>query len=515
MRLKPVLCLALLCALFSCAPTPQRAIADLKDVPRNVIGYEITPELDGQQPHLHVTMRFAAPENAAEVSVQMPVWSPGDYNIQKHGQYVQNLHAYRVADDKEAGELRATHPDANTWTIPVQGAETLAVSYDVAETPPGNFSENVHLTPAQAFANGPALLLYLVGHKESPIRIGAQLGSKWSLLAPLKPYKGAPNTYEAPDYDTLADSPLLITTPEAVAVRTFTVGSTTFRTLFYGRMQGIRDPDAYTPVLQKLIQAETAIMGPMPTTHYDFFFDVDGHDGGLEHLNACRIALSSFTSPNGAAAFLGHEFFHLWNVKRIRPEVLGPFDYIQPPKTRNLWFAEGVTEYYAHLATRRANLYTDEEALAHFRNGIRRFNFNAAHRRVTADEASLRVWETQTSEGFGGLSYYAKGELIGLCFDLKIRQVTDNRKSLDDLMRLLMQRHAPPKPGYKEDELRDVLSEVAGQDLSKFYDQLARSTDKLPFAECLGYAGLDANGRPLPTPTEAQRAFLTHWLSGK
>ncbi len=252
-------------------------------------------------------------------------------------------------------------------------------------------------------------------------------------------------------------------------------------------------------------------MGGTPYSRYAFLFDVNGQGGGLEHLNCCRIAIRSRGNLRRLAPLAAHEFFHLWNIKRIRPAVLGPFDYIRPPKTRNLWFAEGVTEYYAYIATRRAGLMSEEEFLNHWRFAILGMMRNPARSRVTADDASLRVWETGDSQGFGGLSYYDKGELIGLCLDLKIRQVTKNVKSLDDVMRTLMLKHNPPLPGYGEDELREVISKVAGQDLSDFYDLLARSTKEMPFAECLSYAGLDANSRPLPEASPAQIALRKSW----
>src|SRR5205823_3213336 len=122
-----------------------------------------------------------------------------------------------------------------------------------------------------------------------------------------------------------------------------------------------------------------------------------------------------------------------------------------------------------------------EEFFRHWQRQIASLERNPARKRITADEASYRVWESGRSEGYGGLSYYDKGELIGLCLDLKIRHVTDNAKSLDDVMRLLLARHNPPKPGYGEDEIRAAVSEVAGVDLSAFYDLLARSTDPMPF----------------------------------
>src|SRR5262249_29620553 len=146
---------------------------------------------------------------------------------------------------------------------------------------------------------------------------------------------------------------------------------------------------------------------------------------------------------------------------------------------------------------------------------ILRSQRNPAYSRITADEASLRVWETGSSQGFGGLSYYDKGELIGLCLDLKIRSITKNAKSLDDVMRLLMQKHNPPLPGYGEDEIRETVSKVAGQDLSEFYDLLARSTKPMPFDECMGYAGLDTSASLLPNATPDQLALRKSWQGGQ
>jgi predicted metalloprotease with PDZ domain len=139
---------------------------------------------------------------------------------------------------------------------------------------------------------------------------------------------------------------------------------------------------------------------------------------------------------------------------------------------------------------------------------------NEARKTVTAEDASWRVWESGDSQGFGGLSYYDKGELIGLCLDLKIRAVTDGKKSLDDVMRLLMKRHAPPLPGYAEDELRLTVNEVAGQDISDLYNLIVRSTAVMPFADLLAPFGLDISFKPLLTETPAQRSLRDGWLEG-
>jgi predicted metalloprotease with PDZ domain len=317
--------------------------------------------------------------------------------------------------------------------------------------------------------------------------------------------------FSAPDYDTLADSPLVAADSQGMVVQQFDVDRVPHKIVFFRNPPTEQAAAALVSPIKQIVQAENDIMGGPPYSRYEFLFDVGGGGGGLEHLNSARILLWRGADARGIRSLVSHEFFHLWNVKRIRPAVLGPFDYVHPPRTRNLWFAEGVTEYYAHIALRRAGLTTEAEFFGHWRNAIAAMQSNDARKTVTADDASLRVWESGNSQGFGGLSYYDKGELIGLCLDLKIRKATSGKKSLDDVMRLLLERHNPPKPGYGEDEIRSVVSEVAGQDLSSFYDLLARSTEEMPFAQCLEYVGLDTSLRPLPNASVQQLALRAGW----
>ncbi len=481
--------------------------------PADLILYELTPVVNSEPRKVQVAMHFAVAGNPDTLTLQMPVWSPGDYHYQDHGKAVENLQV--VDDDPDDNRaLPVTHSDPNNWQIQVGGAEQITVTYTLPETKPGFFSENVQLRPKQAFFNGPATYLYIAGRKNTPSTVALHLPATWQVETALP--KAATQSadipaFAAPDYDTLADSPIVAAAPDAITVREFTVNDIPHKAVYFGKIDAIKDFDAFTPMLKKVVQAETKIMGGVPYKRYDFLFEAGGRGGGLEHLNSARLSLFPGITPAQYAPFVAHEFFHLWNVKRIRPRSLGPFDYINPPRTRNLWFAEGVTEYYAHVATRRAGLTSEENFLAHWKRAIASLERNPAHAKVTADDASLKVWDAGNSDGFGGLSYYQKGELIGLCLDLKIRGLTAGKKSLDDVMRLLMQRHAPPKRGYEEDELRDVVSEVAGQDLSAFYDLLARSTKEMLFAECLAYAGLDADLKPLPDATPAQLALRKSW----
>lgn len=480
------------------------------------IAYRLLPDL--AQHTLRVEMTIPVTAGQDHVDVQMPVWSPGDYHVMNHARYVADLHAY---DDKTK-EIPVTHPDENTWDIPTHGVHLVTIHYALPETPPGYFSENIELRENLAFLNGPAVYLYVVGHKEMPVSVSIVVHG----APPLKVEGALPWVEQtagnetdiyaatAPDYDTLADSPIVLGDSQTMVTRSFKINDVDHEVVFFDHPERIRDPDAYLPMLQKVAEAEIKIMGVMPYKKYAFLFDVGGRGGGLEHLDCCRIAIFGGGSPRSVAPFVAHEFFHLWNVKRIRPNVLGPFDYIHPPITRNLWFCEGITEYYAHVATRRAGLMSDEEFLGHWRDMIEQFEEEPARRKVTADESSVRVWEAGNSTGYG-ISYYQKGELMGLLLDLKIRQVTQNARSLDDVMRYLFEKCNPPKPGYAEDDLRAAINTVAGEDLTGFYDLLARSTQELPYAQCLGYAGLDTQLRPLAKTTPAQIALRKSWITGE
>ncbi len=433
--------------------------------------------------HVHVVIRVSGAGAGEAVRFQMPVWSPGDYHVMDHARYVRDV----AASTGQGQAKTVTHPDDNTWAGRTDGDGALTLSYDVPNCPPGFFSENVRVTDRWAFYNGPAVYMYLVGHKQDPVMLQVEEPDGWQPpVVPLPEAEGRLGRFSAPDYDSLADSPVLA--GERV-IRTVRAAGRANTVVFFRDAEGL-DSDSYLPVLQKVAEEECDLMGGPPSPRYVFFFDVDGPGGGLEHLNSCRIGLPRRLGSSFLAGMAAHEYFHQWNVKRIRPFVLGPFDYIRPPQTHNLWFSEGVTSYYGDLSVRRSGLSTEQEYLQRLGYKIAALQSNPARKRVTADEASYRVWDSGNSEGYGGLSYYLKGELIGLCLDLKIRHLTQDRKSLDDVMRDMLARYGLPKPGFPEDGIRDEVIRAAGPEMGPFYDRLARSTEEMPFAECLGYAGL-------------------------
>jgi len=474
------------------------------------IAYRLVPRTDPAFPHLEISVAIPVLNHEEAISVQMPVWSPGDYHVQDHSQYLQNLSAWS-GDPTLGKRLPVTRIRMHTWMVATQGAESVTVTYVLPVTPPGFFSENVQILPKQVFVNGPAAYVYVLNRKTERVSLTIRLPQEWQAVMAL-PEKQAGDeiTFTAPDYDTLADSPLVMAHKEVLKIESFVHSGKQHRAVFFSNSDAIRDTKEYRAVLTRIVEAYQRIMGSLPYSQYAFFFDVGGRGGGLEHLNGTRMAIGG-QSAKGIAHFAAHEYFHLWNVKRIRPKALGPFDYIEPPKTRNLWFSEGVTDYYAGLCVRRAGFITESDFLKRWERSVRAYQTDPNYRKTSADESSLRVWEAGNSSGYG-INYYFKGMLIGLCLDLKIRHITQNKRSLDDVMRELMKRTNLSKQGFEEDEIRDVVNLVAGEDLTAFYNLLARTSDPLPFTECLGYAGLDISGKPLESATPEQIALRKEWV---
>ena len=223
--------------------------------------------------------------------------------------------------------------------------------------------------------------------------------------------------------------------------------------------------------------------------------------GGLEHADSCALQVDrdAFAGEGyeSLLALIAHEFFHVWNVKRIRPETLGPFDYTRENYTRNLFVAEGLTTYYTDLLLRRAGLMTPKRYLARLGESIARLQALPGRHHQTLEESSFDAWikfyrpdeHTPNSQ----VSYYHKGALVGLLLDMEIRRATSGRRSLDDLMRLLWERFGSRDVGFPEDTTQGIQAlaeEVAGTDLQDFFDAYLRSTTELDFDRYLAVVGL-------------------------
>ncbi len=463
-------------------------------------------------------MRITLTDLPAEgpIRLQMPAWSPGDYSIQNHAQYVSAF----TAEDEAGSAIVVAHPDANTWLFTPGSAKSVVVTYALANSPPGNFSENVRVDEKWAFYNGPATYLYVVGFKDTPAKLEIEPPVGWpKVVSALDTVVATPPTvaFKAPDYDTLADTPLVVGDAET---RTFLVDGKSHIIAFFHDHAG-SDYGAYTATFKSFIEQHRKVMGPLPYSRYVFYIDVNGPGGALEHLNGTRLGLGKNQSAKAAASMASHEFFHLWNVKRLRPAVLGPFDYVKPPSTANLWFCEGVTSYYGDLALVRAKISSPRDYVAGLSQKITRLQRTPARETITLDESSRKVFQARGSSGFGGLDYYLKGELVGLCLDLKIRGLTRGSATLDHVMRYMLEKYGLPKSGFPEDAIREACIAIGGDSMGAEYDIMCRTTDELPYEECLAAVGLilrePSRGRfeivENPMANSLAIAVREHWLS--
>ncbi len=262
--------------------------------------------------------------------------------------------------------------------------------------------------------------------------------------------------------------------------------------------------------LKKIVHAEMALMPAPDFEHYTFIFhfapDVSMGDG-MEHLNSTQIIMrgSLSSSLDEALENAAHEFFHLWNVKRLRPADLGPFDYTREVYTPSLWFAEGVTTYVSYLSLLRSGLWTPEQFLGRLSEEIRVLEEEPGRTLMSAESSSFHAWfydrvpqMQETNFANSTISYYNKGALLGMLLDLEIRSRTQGAKSLLDVLSSLYHKfyEAPattyysPGRGYEEGDILEAVNEVAGSDLTAFFESYVRGTAPLPYGRVLGLAGL-------------------------
>ncbi|MCW5933734.1 MAG: M61 family metallopeptidase [Fimbriimonadia bacterium] len=444
----------------------------------------------------------------------IPAWCPGFYLLLN---YERDISEVRALDSKGLS-LKVEKEGDRSWVVSAPDKTETTLEYEVAARDGGFGFFRCAMSEKNAFVSGPAAFMYLDGHKEKPTELRVFVPEGWKIATGMQK-TDAPNVFTAKNYDEFIDSPVEL---GDLWMGEFKVGEVLFEVSIAGNLSEERR-GRWMEQMKKVSETSIALMGSAPFKRYVYIIHVGGGGsffGGLEHLYS--TVLSMFPGAPSLAGLAAHELFHTWNVKHIRPFVLGPFDYTGPVRTKNLWFAEGVTEYYAKLIVARSGLHGETELLRELSGEISGLQNNPARLRVTLADSSYKVWEANNSIGYGGLNYYNKGCVVGLLLDLKIREVTKNKKSLDDVMRLMMTRYGLPKPGYAEDGILKACSEVAGTDLTEFYNRLVESIEELPYDEVLAAAGLMLEKgerrwtlKRAENPTPEQLVILEGWLKGK
>jgi predicted metalloprotease with PDZ domain len=454
-------------------------------------------------PHTHYVEVEAAIPTAgrAEVELYMATWTPGSYLIRE---YERNVEAVSAAAGTRA--LTVAKSTKNRWKIATAGAPSVTLRYKVYSremTVRNNWVE-----AGFAMLNGAPTFITLVERAARPHDVRVELPAAWKRVeTALEPVSGSPNTFRADTFDTLVDSPIIIGNP---LTRDFTVDGKTHTVLFEGDTARI-DADKAAADVQKIVVAARNVMGPLQYPHYHFLTMVVEQGGGLEHKNsflgmAGRFMTRTDGAYKGWLGLIAHEYFHNWNVKRLRPVELGPFDYENENYVKTLWVAEGFTDYYADILPKRAGIESKDEFLSGISNQIEQVQTIPGRLVTPVNMASYDTWIKQyrPDENTANMSvnYYPKGAVIAFLLDAKIRKATNGARSLDTGMQWAMQRYSGEK-GYTPEQFYAVMSEAAGTDLKGWFAKTAESTDELDYTEALDYYGL--RFRPAPS---SNRPFI-------
>ena len=429
--------------------------------------------------------------------LKMPVWTPGYYRIMDYAKFVKDFRA----EDGSGRALPFEKTAKNIWRVRTGRASSLVVSYDVYAFT--RFVADSYLGDDGGFITPTGVFMHVAGRLKDPVTVTVLPRPEWKQVSTgLDPVPGRPNTFSAPDFDTLYDCPILIGNQE---ILTFEAAGRPHTVAAYDL--GSFDRARFTGDLKRIVEAAASLMGEIPYRHYTFLIIGPG-GGGLEHSNSTAVTLNpgSLGDPRsyqGWLSFMAHEYFHLFNVKSIRPVALGPFDYDRENTTNMLWFAEGGTVYYEFLLLNRAGLMTRDEVLERLGSTIADYENAPGRRHQSATLSSFDTWT-----GFFGrsehaanttISYYDIGCGLGLLLDLKIREASKGRSSLDDVMRTLYRTfYKDKKRGFTDREFRDVCERAAGVSLGEIFDIYAPTVEKWDYAKYLGYAGLAIDVEPRP-----------------
>jgi len=454
------------------------------------------------------------------IDVMMAIWSPGFYRIENYATRVRSISA-RTDRGTPVGIAPTRR---NRWRVETVGAAAVVVSYRLYCVERSVTTNTVN--EDFAVLNGPATFMTLADSGPRAHEVRVELPHGWArAMTALDRMPDAPEHYRAADFDTLADSPIVAGNP---VVHQFDVGG---RAHFVVQIGDVREFDGERAArdLKKIVEAHRELWGELPYKEYKFLLALRQGGGGLEHKDSTLATTrpTVMQTPAGYLTwlnFISHEYCHAFNVKRLRPLELGPFDYEREPHTPSLWISEGFTSYFGELAVERAGLSRPADILKSLTARIEQLQKSPGRLVQTLEQSSLDVWTSESISGVNtnantSVSYYMKGQIAGFLLDARIRRATGGARSLDDVMRLAYRRYGGSR-GFTADDFRATASEVAGADLSGWFKRTVSSTQELDYDDALDWYGLRfaAGTWTLERREDAsaeQKARLTAWLGGK
>ncbi len=424
--------------------------------------------------YVTVDIEFDA-TNKAYVDFKVPVWTPGSYKVREFSNAFENI---------SANNLEIKRLNKNTWRIFTDGQSQVSLSYDVY-----CFTVSVRQSYADeyyAFLHGVSVFGYLEGYENEQILLTIYPNDNWANVeVSLPKIKSSKHSYRCSNYDLLGDSPIAIGNFDTID---YTSGDVTHKIVMIG--EGNYDLNKVMEDFKKISDTQIEMMGSHPSSQYvHFIYNVSQGGGGLEHANSQTSMMPrwNYSNPNKYRSFLGliaHEYFHLWNIKRIRPKELGPFDYDKEVYSEMLWIAEGITSYYDDITLLRMGAYSKEEYLKIITSQMSRLENSPGKTVMSLAHSSLLAWVKaylpNEESSNKTISYYNKGMIVAVLLDLEIRSTSNY--SLDDVMRKLYANfYLKKNRGFTYDEFVDVCSSIAGKDMSIFLNEIVYSLNPINY----------------------------------
>ncbi len=454
---------------------------------------------------LEVEMRLKWPTAQKAVDVKMPVWTPGSYLIREYARHVQDFAARSGAAQLEWAKI-----NKNTWRIDAKGSKEILLSYRV-------YSNELtvrtnELNDEHAFWNNGATLMFPAGQLAAASTVTVQPYGNWKIATGLPKVPGQTNTFRAQNFDVLYDSPFEVSNFTEI---TFNVHGKPHRVVISG--EGNYDLRQIAKDIPKIVEEGYKVFGELPYDDYTFIVNLRG-GGGLEHLNSTALQWNRWGFKpagryNGFLGLVAHEYFHLWNVKRIRPDALGPFDYENENYTKLLWVAEGMTSYYEGVLLRRAGLLSDSAFLQSKASAIEQLQARPGRFETSLEEASMDAWIKYYRQDENSInnqiSYYDKGDIVSMMLDVTIRSASNGARSTDDVLRYLYNEFYKKGRNYTPTDFQKACELMAGKSLDDFFSKYVRGEAEIDYDGIVRGIGLTVN----VTEPNRSRAYLGADLS--
>jgi predicted metalloprotease with PDZ domain len=434
------------------------------------------------------------PSSLAALDFLMPVWRTGRYVVFDFAGGVQEF----SATDGSGAPIRWSKTDKSTWRAEKGRATGVTIRYKVYAN---EFEQRTRgLNDEHAFVDGCAVFMFLEKYRSLPLTVTVEPYQDWHVTTGLESVAGERFKFKAKSLDELMDCPMEIGNQKDFQ---FDVEGKKHVLSIFGA--GNYDPDRMMADISRIVRLNKEFWGDLPYERYVFFFHLGLQGGGgTEHVNSAVMQTGpyGFKNPASYHGFLGlvsHEYFHTWNVKQLRPKGIAPYDYTKENYVHELWVAEGTTSYYGRLLLLRGGFSQPQFIYDWLANVVQGERQRPGNRIQSLSESSFDAWVKYWKEhqqGFNSESnYYGKGSDVSLILDLEIRQHSNNKYSLDDVMRTLYRRFPLGGSGYTVDDIRTIAEKLAGTDLKKFFEDYVTGTVPIDWERYLGYAGLSLQAK--------------------